>query len=207
MVFLAFLYFPDKNWFETTVDLNWLMSIATTTKRIEGNVTRDDWQRFLGVGTTLWLLEEMSKQYCNAVSGFFTLKCTLWIIPCNIAFTNLQPRFLGQQYWNNMLEQFETLLRGSVALKIVVVGMSRVTLPFKRYYNMSITWCGRYFPGWDLRLTLPHLSPTSTAASGVLSTYTSMDWTCGPAVYTRILILPFSTLCLDCRFARDWVFW
>lgn len=27
-----------------------------------------------------------------------------------------------------MLEQFETLLSGSVALKIVVVGMSRVTL-------------------------------------------------------------------------------
>lgn len=27
-----------------------------------------------------------------------------------------------------MLEQFETLLSGSVALKIVVVGMSRITL-------------------------------------------------------------------------------
>ena len=105
-----------------------LMSIATTTKRIEGNVTRDDLQRFLAVGTMLWVLEEMSKQYCNAVSGCVTLKCTLWIIPCNSAFTNLQPRFLGQQCWNNMLEQFETLLSGSVALKIVVVGMSRVTL-------------------------------------------------------------------------------
>lgn len=52
MLFLAFLYFPDKNRFETTVHLK-LVSIATTTKRIEGNVTRDDLQRFLAVGTML----------------------------------------------------------------------------------------------------------------------------------------------------------